>query len=153
MFLVIFSLKPGSCCWLNFCPWKSEKLNRAPNFFRDIYGYEIVVTDDHFNDQKGVDWRFMRGNKSCLKTFRGRKFRQRRTKSVHRKMALPCILNKTAALSSKSIRYFKLYATELLKPLRQDTKWYAPYTMGSSVYTWTVCYTVTVCSPCTHLNA
>ena len=26
------------------------------------------------------------------------------------------------ALSSKSILYFKLYATELLKPFRQDTK-------------------------------
>ena len=38
----------------------------------------------------------MRGNDSCLKTFRGRKFRQRRAKSVHGKMALPCILNKTA---------------------------------------------------------
>ena len=147
MFLAIFSLKPGSCCWLNFCPWKSEKLNRAPNSFHGIYGYELVVTDDHFNNQKGVDWRFMRGNKSCLTTFRGRKFRQRRAKSVHWKMALPCILNKTAALSSKSIWYFKLYATELLKPLRQDTKWYAPITMGSSVHTWTVCYTVTACSP------
>ena len=62
-----------------------------------------VVTDDLFNNQKGVDYRFMRGNESCLKTFRGRKFRQRRAKSVYRKMALPCILNKTAALSSKSI--------------------------------------------------
>ena len=59
-----------------------------------------------------------RGNKSCLKSFRGRKFRQRRATYVHRKMALPCILNKTAALSSKSILYFKLYATELLKPFR-----------------------------------
>ena len=48
MFSVIFSLKPGSCRWLNFCPWKSEKLNRAPNFFHGIYGYELVVTDDHF---------------------------------------------------------------------------------------------------------
>ena len=38
----------------------------------------------------------MRGNKSSLKTFRGRKFRQGRVKSVHGKMALPCILNKTA---------------------------------------------------------
>ena len=44
----------------------------------------------------------MRGNKSSLKTFRGRKFRQRRAKSVHGKMALPCILNKTAvAFSTK----------------------------------------------------
>ena len=48
-------LKPGSCCWLNFCPSKSEKLNRATNFFHWIYGYEIVVTDYHFNNQKGVD--------------------------------------------------------------------------------------------------
>ena len=65
------------------------------------------------------------GNKSCLKTFRGRNFRQRRAKSVHGKMALPCILNKKLlllAVSSKSILYFKLYATELLKPFRQDTK-------------------------------
>ena len=125
-----------------------------PQIFFMVYnGYELVVTDDHFNDQKGVDWRFMKGNKFSLKTFRGRKFRQRRAKSVRRKMALPCILNKTAALSSKSIWYFKLYPTELLKPLRQDTKWYAPYIMGSSVYIWAVCYTVTACSPCTHLNA
>ena len=40
---------------LNFCPSKSGKLNRAPNFFHGIYGYELVVTDDHFNNQKGVD--------------------------------------------------------------------------------------------------
>ena len=33
MLSVIFSLKPGSCCQLNFWPWKSVKLNRAPNFF------------------------------------------------------------------------------------------------------------------------
>ena len=33
MFSVIVSLKPGSCCWLNFCPSKSEKLNRATKFF------------------------------------------------------------------------------------------------------------------------
>ena len=43
---------------------------------------------------------FMKGNKSCLKTFHGRKFRQRRAKSVHAKMALPCILNKTAVTFS-----------------------------------------------------
>ena len=59
-----------------------------------------VVTDDHFNNQKGVDLWFMRGNKSCLKTFRGRKFRQRRAKSVYGKMALPCILNKTTVAFS-----------------------------------------------------
>ena len=28
---------------------------RAPNFFHRIYSYEVVVTDDHFNNQKGVD--------------------------------------------------------------------------------------------------
>ena len=33
----------------------SEKLNRAPNFFHGIYGNELVVTDHHFNNQKGVD--------------------------------------------------------------------------------------------------
>ena len=55
MFSVIFSLKPGSCCWLNFCPLKSEKLNRAPNFFHGMYGYELVVTDDHFDNQKSVN--------------------------------------------------------------------------------------------------
>ena len=27
------------------------------------------------------------------------------------------------------------------------TPGYAPYTMGASVYTWTVCYKVTACSP------
>ena len=55
MFSVIVSLKPGSCCWLNFCPSKSEKLNRATNCFHWIYGYEIVVTDDHFkNQQEGL---------------------------------------------------------------------------------------------------
>ena len=69
-------------------------------FFNGIYGYELVVTDDHFNNQKGVDWRFMRGNESCLKTFHGRKFRQRRAKAVYGKMALPCILNKTAVAFS-----------------------------------------------------
>ena len=42
----------------------------------------------------------MRGSKSCLKTFLGRKFRQRRAKSVHEKMALPCILNETAVAFS-----------------------------------------------------
>ena len=60
-----------------------------------IYGYEMVVTDDHFNNQKGVDWQFLRGNKSCQNTFR-----QRRAKSVHGNMALPCILNKTAVAFS-----------------------------------------------------
>ena len=39
-----------------------------------------------------------------------------------------------------------------LKPFSQDTKWYPPYTMGASVYTWTMCYTFTAYSPCTHLN-
>ena len=39
----------------------------------------------------------MRANKSCLNTFRGRKFRQRRAKRVRGNMAsCPCILNKTA---------------------------------------------------------
>ena len=70
---------------------KIRKTKSCPKFFHGIYGYELVVTDDHFNNQKGVDWRFMRGNKSCLNTFRGRKFRQRPAKSVHGKMALPCI--------------------------------------------------------------
>ena len=156
MFSVIFSLKPGSWCWLNFCPRKSEKLNRAPNFFHGIYGYELVVTDDHLNNQKGVDWPFMRGNKSCLKTFVDENFVNDEENLCMEKWLYPVLSIKQlllSALSSKSILHFKLYATELLKPFRQNTKWYAPYTMGSSVNTWTVCYTVTACSPCTHLNA
>ena len=69
MFPVTFSFKPGSCCRLNFCPWKSEKLNRAPNSFHRIYGYEIVVTDDHFNNQKGVDWLFLGATNLVWKLF------------------------------------------------------------------------------------
>ena len=40
------------------------------------------------------------GSKSCLNTFRGRKFRQRRSTCVHGNMTLPCILNKTAVAFS-----------------------------------------------------
>ena len=155
MFSVIFSLKQGSCCWLNFCPWKSEKLNRATIFFHWIYGYEIVVTDDHFNNQKGADWRFLSGNKSSQNTFRQRILVNDEQNLCMETWLYPVVYIKQLlllALSSKSILYFKLYATELLKPFSQDTKWYALYTMGTSVYTWTVCYAVTACSPCTHLN-
>ena len=57
------------------------------------------------------------------------------------------------ALGSEPILYFKLYTTRLLEPFSQDTKWYVPYTMDASIYTWTVRYTLTAYSPCTHLNA
>ena len=75
---------------------KIRKTNRALTFFHLIHSYEIVVTDDHFNNQK-VSIDGLRDNESCLNTFRGQ-----RPKCVHGNMALPCILNKTAvAFSTK----------------------------------------------------
>ena len=81
----------------------------------------------------------MRGNKSFLKTFRGRKFRQRRAKSVHRKMALPCILNKTAAAFSiqQYISNYMLQNFQSLSDRIQNDMHHIPsvlqFTLGQSV--------------------
>ena len=34
---------------------KIRKTKSCPKFFHRIYGYKIVITDNHFNNQKGVD--------------------------------------------------------------------------------------------------
>ena len=71
---------------------KIRKTESCPKFFHRDYSFEIVVTDDHFINQKSV----LMGNKSCLNTFRGLKFCQRGAKCEHGNMALPFILNITA---------------------------------------------------------
>ena len=68
-------------------------------------------------------------------------------------MALRCILSKTAVVFSTPILYSNLYATGLPTPFCLDTKGHVPNTTGALFYTWTVCYTLTAYSPCTHLNA
>ena len=101
-FSVTFALKQGFHSGISlvadeiFVKWNHEKVTVPQIFSSDLWLWNY----DRFDNQTGIDWRDLRGNKTCLNAFCGQKFRQRRAKCVLENTALPCVLNTTAAAFS-----------------------------------------------------